>query len=135
MCFKLDNVFRTRELAREFSRNPKIAHRNIRVFKALDSLDDDDTLHSPYWSQQYKPGKTYETKMSFSYFHCHTWNLSVERGLHSFVSRKAFDESYVKFAMGVKLYEMYIPKGAKYFINKKGEIVSSALVFKALRKK
>lgn len=142
MCLYVKQEFKTRKEAREYRNQPQIADKNIRVYKVLQvarSMDDKflDYL-APHRGMIYKRGKQYSvTGFTFNVDHAYTigkWRIVISRGLHAYVSEYAARKTW-----SVEIYskthaacEMYIPKGAKYYLGKDGEIVSTELIFKPL---
>jgi len=130
MCFKVKENFKTRQQAREYQ--PKVATKNIRVWKFLEHVYDNGALKlfSPYYFMEYKQRKTFTSKLvksidrwsSFS-----PWEIKINRGLHAYTYNR-------ESTFGYFVYEMYVPKGALYYTDGK-EIVATALVFKQLRKR
>ena len=124
MCLTINKTFKTRKEAREFTKNPKIAEKDIRVYKVLTQDN-----YSPHFPMKYEKGFHYkEEKFSFEICRWYDiWGVSINKGLHSAKNiRKA--NFRVNCGYGDKIVIMYIPKGAKYF-ESNGEYVSTELVW------
>ena len=137
MCLIIEQKFETRREAREFSKKPLIAQKNIRVYKILEK--DQNIFVSPYRGFTYTQGKQYSVKFSFDIDINHfsyKWEIAIKKGLHVFTSSISATEHplYSPYARNLIIVEMYIPKGALYF-KAKNTIVSTELVFKPLPKK
>lgn len=145
MCLYVKQEFKTRKEARDHRNHFKIADKNIRVYKALEVyrnwVDDKFCDYiSPHRGVIYKRGHKHSVP-NFTFcvgraFTIGKWGIEINRGLHAYVSEYAArqnwsDELKVK---SHQICEMYIPKGAKYFLGTDGEIVSTELVFKPLSK-
>lgn len=145
MCLIVKEKIETRREAREFAKNRLVAKKNIRVYKLLEIpygfLGEIKTYLSPYRGFVYTLGQTYSAKLScnFSFggppnFH-YNWQININKGLHSYRNIDAATNQHLARNSYIEIIEMYIPKGAEYFLGEKDEIVSSKLVFKQLRKK
>lgn len=128
MCLYIEKNFKTRQQARDFTKKPLIAKRNITVYKTLDQVTylekTKKTIgYSPFQSYRYEKGKTYKVKkFSFEIVSdvCY-WNVKIHKGLHAFT----------KSNYGSHCVKMIIPRGTKYFLAKKdNEIVSQKLIWK-----
>jgi hypothetical protein len=115
---------------------PKIATKDIKVYKVLQLLKVSGGYISPYRNMAYEPGTHYyqhdkKKKQPFLlitslYF---LKKYRIETGLHAFINKKAAKtELDYQFNKSPIIIEMIVPKGAKYYRNKT-EIVSTDLIF------
>lgn len=126
MCLTIRG-FKTRKEAREFK--PLIAKEDIKVYKNLRHNG-----YSPYQTFKYEKGFHYSVEkfgktVDWSYDHpsypsVKNWYLQIDKGLHSYTSLAKAKESF-----DCKTVVMYVPKGAKYYINDNREIVSNNLIW------
>jgi hypothetical protein len=127
MCLRIYEDFRTRRKAREFMDSPKIATKDILVWKVIESNG-----VSPYRYFKYEKGyHYYQTgKKPFGFKlqqgFCR-WFIEINMGLHSCKSINRAKEVQ-GLSSTRKVVKMYIPKGAKYFENER-EYVSDQLVW------
>ena len=126
MCFRSKQRFKTREEAREFGRNPKIAGKDIVAYKVLNAF-----MCSPYRGFSWELNKLVETKLGRNTFNIDStnnkpWILEINRGLHAYR-----DMGWAKYKRGwlAGVYKVVIPKGAEYFINE-NEIVANRMIIK-----
>jgi len=125
MCFI--KYFKTKEKAVEAKNNPKIAKRDIPVWKQLISLNPDEKVgFSPYYSFPYFKGFHYyiTDRRKFGIYveatgYSRDYKLVINKGLHSYSSNNRYK---------INLVKMYIPKGALYYTDGE-EYVSSQLVW------
>lgn len=129
MCLVIKNI-KTRELARIYTKNPKIAKKDVNVFKVLD-----ENNNSAYQYFKYEKGTHYyQTGRPFSFeiykqesVFNYGWRININRGLHSFTLKKAAKEILYP---NDKIVKMVIPRGSKYYISSDGtEIVSDNLIY------
>lgn len=126
MCLRVDKTFKIREEVREFFNKPLIAKKEIKVHKVL--CFENNKYYSPYRGMKYQKGFHYtNNKFTKDIFFCiDRWYLNINAGLHSFVFGK-IPPQYS--STSYKVVEMYIPKGAKYFLGTNNEIVSDNLIW------
>lgn len=55
--------------------------------------------------------------------------LLIEQGLHAFINTNTIYFKQIEHITLSKAVEMYIPKGAKYFLGKDGDIVTNKLIW------
>lgn len=123
MCFT--KRFKTRKEARNFKNNPKIAKKDIPVYKVIHK-----TGFSAIKGFDYCKGFHYTELNPFKgrikrhdfLFH---WLLDIETGFHSC---KSIQEAKKWGLNNKKLVTFYIPKGAKYYENDT-EYVSDQIVW------
>lgn len=141
-----------------FTRNPKkndlrYAVKDVTVYKVFlkpFSMDNAETLYSPFQKFGYKKGVVYQTDFGFqrikhiiSYVGDSNIKISLTtneefidfskiiQGFHSYISKKYM----LKYWSGSGFYtyvECIIPKGSWYYINSSGEVVSDHLMLKDL---
>lgn len=96
---------------------PRLAGRNIRVFKMLEH-DADGGLVSPFLCTGYKLGETKKvpklTPVADGIYY------EVEAGLHAYRKRKT-RPSFGQY------FDAIIPKGSKYFLGTRNDIVATKL--------
>lgn len=109
MCFIVEN------------NKPKIAKRNIKVYKFVDEID--STTCESYWKNykytQNKVCKKIKLKFTKSKFFGNT----IEKGYHSYI----YNDDY-----HIRVNSIFIiPKGSEYYVNiEDGEYVSDTIIFK-----
>ena len=122
---------------------PKIAKRNIKCFKIV--RGDYDSNASFFMAFKYEEGKEYsmdklaENAKYEASFDCYT----VNEGFHSY---PMFEDDCNKLeyvfhvesptlytAYSIKCMECVIPKGSRYYVNEKKEMVSERLLVKKIR--
>lgn len=129
MCLTIAET--TREKARTRKKNPNIATKAFTVFKVVENWK--GVYHSPYMSSFiWEEGKTYTSKFSGNIEKADgasgLWWLHIDKGLHANVeAEKAMNTAY--YARNRRIIEMVVPKGAQYFINKKGEVAADTMKF------
>jgi hypothetical protein len=102
-----------------------IAKKNIKVYKFLYS--DGENLQSPYYSYfNWNIGKLEQTEIYVT-----KDKTEILNGFHAFTTKhKALHCSTRLTLSGCELFEMTIPKGATYYINKDDkEIVSNQMIY------
>lgn len=125
--------YRSKSSANRKANNPLIAKKAIKVYKRFDLVGKSKQLESPFQGFRYVKGKLYSVK-SFVFGFEDDWihsrnntidgfNIYVNEGLHSYVAPKL---AYTGTVATVVI-ECTIPKGAKYFYGKNGDIVSNKL--------
>jgi hypothetical protein len=146
MCLTVltNEKLKSRQEARDArTKNVLNAIEDIRVYKALlkdDFMTDKIILLSPHRCMEYKRGDRYSVPGFTFRVHrdwMNRWVVEINRGLHAYQSEHQARKNYgddVKQGSH-SIFEMYIPKGAKYFLGVDGDIVSTELVFKPLPKK
>jgi hypothetical protein len=127
MCLTISG-FATRELAREAKKKPKIATKDIVVYKRLMKYSN----ISPHYYMFWKKGYRYDedsfgfSQIEKSYFYG-DWRFEISKGLHCYSSKKV---AIANLFLDEKLIEMIIPKGTEYFENEKNcEIVTKTLIW------
>lgn len=125
MCLTILNI-KTRKEAGELAKNPKVAKKDIIVYKVL--RRDNTSPYKDFLYQKgreyYRYGKIFKIKITKDYWG-ELWRIKIEDGLHSYTSFKVAGGS--KWG-NQKVVKMIIPKGALYFENTdKTKIVSSKL--------
>lgn len=131
MCLTFTG-FKTREEARKFYNNPKIAKKDINVYKALKPLSSHQgkSPHKSFYYDQgthyYNVGRKFSAKILKPW---HTWVVDIHQGLHACTHLervKIHSQHYVR---------MIIPKGSKYYVNHIAkEIVADNLIWPHTRK-
>ena len=143
MCLTIVK-FKTRDAARKFKKNPRIAKRNITVFKIFKVCR--KQLYAPFFNFSYVPGELYKAKICISVdFDCYllrhsrryllrhsrrVWYLEIDDGFHSCSTESSarnyqksmINDNYFKY----KILKCTIPKGSEYFLND-GLLVSNQL--------
>lgn len=130
MCLKIKETFKTRAEAREFTKAPLIAKKDIVVYKILVFYE--NKYYSPYRSvQYYKNEIKHVKKFSFNIVDiCGKWHVDVNKGLHS--HKKLVPTFPLSLLTSTKtnyfVVKCIIPKGTFYFKNNNEEYVSLSLV-------
>lgn len=124
MCLTLKERFETREMARKAAKSPKIAKKDIIVYKKLDRCDG-KIGYSPFYGHKYEKGMHYyqDGKRPFSISienDYGMWIIYINRGLHA----------YTKKVLGGTIKKMVVPKGAKYFLGSNNDIVADQLIWR-----
>ena len=121
-------VLKPKKEAREFTKNPKIAAKDITVYKVINrdgtppyfpSFKYEKGFH--YYQTGNKPFTFEIIKESFS----KNYEVNINEGLHCFKTRERANNIVYG---GRRLVKMIIPKGAKYF-EKDDVYVSDQLVW------
>ena len=133
MCLIVNERFQTREEAIVASHKPLIAKKDITVYKGLRRMikglySKKERWLTPYKNFEFEKGyhyyqdnDTFGIYYSFSDYH---WRIVIGAGLHA-CTKKARAREHSK-----NVFKMVVPKGAKYFLNNLGEIVSTELIWK-----
>lgn len=118
----------------------EIAKEDIIVYKVL-------RLKNPFWPTlrglspfqdfQYKIGQTYKSKFvlgdyskPYDFYDTAEFHLDIENGLHAYVNASnVFMNRTMESSHPHKVFEMIIPKGSKYFVGKRYDIVSDTLIW------
>lgn len=120
MCLTINRNFRTVAEAKAFK--PKVAKRNIKVFKVFRIAG--EQLYSPYKNFHYHRGFHYFqngkpfTKNVYRVVR-HDCRLQIFEGFHSYRAKPE--------GRWYSVIECIVPKGSFYYMNRK-EIVSSQLI-------
>jgi hypothetical protein len=135
MCLTITDFFKTKKDALTYSKNPKIATKNIIVYKLLNVTNGE--YKSPYFKMIYKPEDIIETnKFTFVVDNLSTGEhrLLINQGIHSYEKKNCLSVSLRKLIWencsnnNGTLIKCVIPKGTPYFINAVGEVVSLKLI-------
>lgn len=134
MCLTVNETFKTRTEAKKA--RPKVATRNITVFKRMDLVEDlsaktrlvdSHYLSSPYRHSRYSPNTLSNVK-GFGREVCNykygRHSLSIERGLHAYSTAP---EAIRLSDIGEVVIKCIIPKGAEYFTGMDSDMVSNML--------
>ena len=129
MCLTLNKKFKTEKAALEASKNPLIAKKDMTVYKAVRPVNENkfQAIYQTFTFEKgyhyYQTGKEFSFIVSLvTYSPDSLYNLRVYRGLHSYIRKyQAQSKGHTE--------RVIIPKGAKYFIGKNGDIVSNQLIF------
>ena len=127
MCLQIGKEFKTKKEALEFIKNPKIAEKDIRVYKVLN-----ETNLGVYYAFKYEKGfHYYQVGKKFSYlirqsFYTNKWRITFHIGLHSC---KSYNAAELHVTRRDKIVTMYIPKGSKYYEGIYNELISDQLVW------
>lgn len=128
MCLEIKRLFNTKEEA--LKHKPLIAKRNIKVMKFFDGKSfkhDEEAFKSPYKYTIYQRNKLYVINhfgldvQQSSDSNFKKYQIEIYRGLHS------YELSDFKDPIGAFIALCIIPKGAKYYKGKNGNIVSNLL--------
>lgn len=112
----------------------KIAKREIKVYKALETEYLDYGYTSPFNHFEYKEGYHYsedslEVKPGTFGWGTHTQYVAkVEKGLHAYTSLRWAKREWEGYTDMI-FVEMYIPEGAEYLEGDDSEIVSTELIW------
>lgn len=115
---------------------PKTATKDIEVYKCGYNKND-NLFHSPCKVFEYVKDKLYETE--FTYDNEESWYDNIEGNYANSISNPVFVaegfHAFVKVKQCRKISDTYwakfiIPKGAKYYQNPTGCIVSNKIIFK-----
>lgn len=133
MCLRINKEFSSKSEAQLYYKDPFIAKNNIVVYKVLIRPNNiKNKAKSPYQCFKYKRGIKYTSNFYFNIFYVDfMWNINIEDGLHSWSSVNPSCNSLLydeKITNGF-VTKMIIPKGSKYFIGDKGDIVSDQLIW------
>jgi hypothetical protein len=130
MCLTIEG-FRTRQQARNFKNNPKIAKEDIPVWKVI--CKNGDPRY--FWGTGVKYEKGYHYYQTgrhhFSFDiekYFDSWRINIDMGLHSCKNKYRAMVTHYYYSENHKIVKMYIPKGAKYYENEE-EYVSNELVW------
>lgn len=99
---------------------PKVATFPILTYKGLDKGWNDNTasysrLVSPYRGTEYKFGQLYTSNLR-------RWELEVEQGLHSCITREQASFH------GELAFPSVIPVGSQYYLGQRNDVVSTQLI-------
>lgn len=105
-----------------------IAKKDIRVYKVVKKLDCLSCL-SIYQNFQYIKNEIYKQKIIPK--HIYT-GYEIRDGFHSYTCSFMFSVLYKKLPRNLKLHIgiFIIPKGTKYYVNSRNEVVSEAIIYK-----
>lgn len=130
MCLIIEG-FKTKKEALSFK--PKIAKKNIQVWKIVDRTDNPNIYISEYKSFIYEKGMHYYQinkkgspkfgKSAREYIWANNWDLNIHEGLHSFKEKP----SPYKIYSDVISIKCTIPKGSEYY-ESENCIVSDQLI-------
>lgn len=92
---------------------------------------------SPFQDFKYIIGKTYTSKFvlgdysrPFNIYDAPEYHLEIENGLHAYASSSnEFMNRTLSSSKPHKVFEMIIPKGSKYFVGTRHDIVSDTLIW------
>lgn len=141
MCLTVD-LTEHKWIAGKKMPSPKIAKADIPVVKILETRDNGETWLSPFSRYPYERNVIYyqtgKDKFEISRSHWERGSRKrrqlcrITEGLHSFQSAKdARTYSWLQASNRGKtraqLHEGIIPKGAKYYVGKRGDLVSDQL--------
>jgi hypothetical protein len=126
MCLTLATSFKTKKEALAAA-IPLIAERRMKVYKSLKT--DGTQFYAPYQGMEYKEGEHYyqEDPKKFDVRVSKTgskWYIRILAGLHCC---ETLEKAQRK--MGSAKIQMIIPKGAEYFIDGSGNIVTDNLIW------
>lgn len=113
--------------------NKFVAESNILVYKCLDCEDDKYCTPFQYVPIYFNNGKTELEVKNFTYSHhidiLHISN-TVNQGIHAYYVYNETKEVCKAFGYccGTKTHYAIIPKGAKYYVGNKGDVVSTKLI-------
>lgn len=110
--------------------NKRVAVNDILVYKCLDY--DSDSYSTPF---QYFPiyftenGRYWMSVKNFTYSHEGNYK-NVEQGIHAYYDKEMADDTSESFvdSCGTETHYAIIPKGAKYYIGNKGDVVTTTLI-------
>ena len=114
MCLTLAKQFKSEKEAKAFVRKPLVSKRNIKVYKMLETCEDE--ILSPYQSETYTEGEL-KTVKRFTSRITGSCYCSIERGLHTYATLKEA-KTFAKLGVSVAprfVIEVMIPKGTPYF--------------------
>lgn len=129
MCLVI-NGFKTRQEAIDYKKKFFVAKKDILVYKILRS-----TNYAPYKNFEYEKGfHYYQVGKPFSFdigYWGDKWQIAIGKGLHAYTSLTAAQCPKIMFFNStIKIVEMIVPKGSKYFISSnEKEIVSDNLIW------
>lgn len=139
MCLKINKEFNSMKEAENFIKNFSIASKEIKVYKILENLNKLKTKgESPFACFEYEKGFQYtESNFTFDVISerkndDNKYFLNINQGLHAYRKKDSFFlELHLKQFRNCfpEIIEMYIPKGAKYYIGNKGDIVTNQLIW------
>jgi len=129
MCLILKKRFQSEKEAKRAFGDPHIAKSDKIVYKALGRQLSKNRYKAPYrdfiferGTHYYQVGKQFTSRVTLDSDDCRYYRLKIDRGLHACLTKKvAQNKGHVE--------RMIIPKGAKYFIGKFGDIVTNQLIF------
>lgn len=113
MCLTIRGI----GIERKTRPRPKTANKSITVYKIVTKFGKD--IISQYQRFEYKLGKVYTTKFGIS-------ANKIDQGLHAY-RKEAIRCQITGYNRYHKVMECKIPKGAKYYIGRHGDIVSNKL--------
>lgn len=133
MCLRINKNFINREEATEYKNSPKVANKNIVVYKILRKIHNRHTNRisyvSPHRGEPYVPGRNKKVK-SFSFIiknafisNKKPYVIMINRGLHAFTT--------IEEAKNNQVYEVdiivkcVIPKGTPYFKDTENNEIAS----------
>jgi hypothetical protein len=127
MCLTVN--FKTRQAARDAKKTPFIAAKNITVWKVVEK--ENGKFKSPYMSAfKWEEGQTYTSKLKCKVekSEYNGWLLQVDEGLHAAMTKQMAMNIFY-YSNTRRIIEMIIPKGAKYYIGNRGDIVADTMKF------
>ncbi len=113
---------------------PQIAKRDIYVYKVFKTRLEGGSIVSPSRKFSYDYGGTYKAKFKKEYENRWQWGgglkweINIQAGLHSFRSLEKAEGTSWAASYGAIILRCKIPKGSKYFIGHRKDIVSNKLV-------
>lgn len=135
MCLTINKRFQTKEEAIVASHKPLIAKKDITVYKGLRRMvkgrySKKERWLTPYKKFEFEKGYHYyqdDDTFGIQYiysFSGDSWEILIGVGLHA-CRKKARARHHSK-----DVFKMVVPKGAKYFENQFGDIVSTELIWR-----
>lgn len=135
MCLRVNKEFKNKKEALEYFEKPLITKTDIKVYKLLERLTYEKSKIiggvSPFAYYRYERGFQY-TESDFSRKINGLFELEIEQGLHAYVDKntalKEKKDSKI-WDWHFHIIEMWIPRGAKYFIGTHNDIVTNKLIW------
>ena len=123
MCLTISQYFKTRQQARDFSKQPLIAKKDIVVYKVINIFGGASIYRNFKYEQGYHYYQTGKRPFGFVIYKGsfqEKWKIDINEGLHSYSTVTKATSRCDSYS---KVVEMIIPKGAKYFIGSNNDIV------------
>ncbi len=140
MCLTLKRNYTTYRGAKRASERPKIAKKDIVVYKILKNrrvgLSGRPAWATVYQNFKFSKGYHYyqevyksegEFGISFKQDSLGV-RVRIDEGLHAWTTKSTASRNCFG---DVKIFEMIIPKGSKYYLGRNGDIVSNNLIWKS----